>query len=430
MLKDNDLRSPHAGTPTTTLRDGLGRTVEVQELLSATGDPVRTSYEYDSLGRLIRMIDDHGNIHRRELDLLGRTLRISHPDSGVSTMTYDGAGNLLTRTDARGKRVEYSYDEVNRKLSQWDSDDPVGTRVIITYDGNGQCTECLNPEGMADTVSYPLLDGLRATDRLVRDPRGRLIATHSDRAGTRFTVRDEFDNADRNVRTIYPGGYEIARDFDGANRVIRIPGFVNGATFSERGQLEVLELANDVTRRIEYDSRQRVVEIATESDREQLDSYQFSLDRSGNVTSVHDRRPLRDEEVSSAGTFTYDSLYRLRSAVLDGGRSNEEQISYTIDRIGNMTEKLSDRGASSPAHVGEMTYGDEISGAGPHALSGYFDAESGVGGLWEYDASGNVLSRGELMHEWDYLGRLTGVRDRTGVTRKRATHTVQPTCGC
>jgi YD repeat-containing protein len=36
------------------------------------------------------------------------------PDTGTTTNTYDAAGNLLTKTDARGAVATYTYDVLNR----------------------------------------------------------------------------------------------------------------------------------------------------------------------------------------------------------------------------------------------------------------------------------------------------------------------------
>jgi YD repeat-containing protein len=39
---------------------------------------------------------------------------VTSPDSGTANATFDAAGNLKTRIDARGKTSTYSYDAQNR----------------------------------------------------------------------------------------------------------------------------------------------------------------------------------------------------------------------------------------------------------------------------------------------------------------------------
>src|SRR5690606_19548522 len=96
--EDLDPQSPHFGTPSTTVTDGLGRMVRLERLLKnpieADGGLRTVSIElrYDALGRLNTLIDDHGNAHTQDYDLLDRIVEVRHPDSGVTQMTYDDAG--------------------------------------------------------------------------------------------------------------------------------------------------------------------------------------------------------------------------------------------------------------------------------------------------------------------------------------------------
>jgi len=48
------------------------------------------------------------------MDSLGNLLKQTSLDTGITTADHDPAGNLKTRTDARGKTANYSYDSLNR----------------------------------------------------------------------------------------------------------------------------------------------------------------------------------------------------------------------------------------------------------------------------------------------------------------------------
>jgi YD repeat-containing protein len=56
------------------------------------------------------------------VDGLGDLLKQTSPDTGITDASHDAAGNLKTRTDARGKTANYSYDSLNR-ISQIAYDD-------------------------------------------------------------------------------------------------------------------------------------------------------------------------------------------------------------------------------------------------------------------------------------------------------------------
>jgi len=107
---------------------------------------VTTRYEYDALQRLVSVARDaggadpqtadilerygydvHGALNRVEVptasgqavtsytwDDLGNLLGETSPDRGIRRYTHDPAGNRTEQTDARGVRVVYHYDALNR----------------------------------------------------------------------------------------------------------------------------------------------------------------------------------------------------------------------------------------------------------------------------------------------------------------------------
>ena len=66
------------------------------------------------------------------VDGLGNQGALDSPDTGHTGNTYDLAGNLTTRTDARGKVSIYSYDAINRVTR---IDYASGPATVFEYDG-------------------------------------------------------------------------------------------------------------------------------------------------------------------------------------------------------------------------------------------------------------------------------------------------------
>jgi len=123
-------------------RDPAGRLLQVDEFsgIYTTCDPfagtiyATTSYEYDVLGNLIKVTDDKGNITTMKYDSLSRKIGMSDPDMGSCgdltvlnpssdfpwydtpcwNYEYDPNGNLLTQQDAKGQRISFTYDALNR----------------------------------------------------------------------------------------------------------------------------------------------------------------------------------------------------------------------------------------------------------------------------------------------------------------------------
>jgi YD repeat-containing protein len=43
----------------------------------------------------------------------------TNPENGTVTYTYDGAHRVLSRTDAKGQKTQYTYDQYGRKMWVW-----------------------------------------------------------------------------------------------------------------------------------------------------------------------------------------------------------------------------------------------------------------------------------------------------------------------
>ena len=125
-------------------------------------------------------------------------------------------------------------------------------------------------------------------------------------------------------------------------------------------------------------------------------------------------RPAEALEATSAGRFEYDALYRLTAAYLDEGRATAEWLAYTYDTVDNLVEKTSDRRRESLMHLGELRYGQEGTGAGPHAVSSISDEAAGGAQTYTYDAAGNMITREGQLNTWDFMGRLSAVESQDG----------------
>lgn len=86
-------------------------------------------YEYYPDGALKNSIASEGEIVSTKYNIQGRKIYIDDPDLGVWSYKYDGFGQLIEQTDAKGQTVNYSYDKLGRKISQIDE-------VIETSDGD------------------------------------------------------------------------------------------------------------------------------------------------------------------------------------------------------------------------------------------------------------------------------------------------------
>ncbi|MBN2195749.1 MAG: VCBS repeat-containing protein [Polyangiaceae bacterium] len=404
--EDSDAESPHSDTPMLKVTDGLGRLVRVEERSGSDAAPLVSEFLYDGLGRLQGYRDAAGNEKRQSRDLLGRVVRIEDPDTGTARLGYDPVGNLLRRTDARGETRRFEYDEANRRVAEWADSDPDGTRVERFYDqlpDDAECgaNECSHLAGRLAMLRYPLLDGDMGEDRFGYDARGSVTFTSRRLADMRFDTHFTLDNADRLVATEYPDSRTIGRDLDGQGRLTRVAGYVDSVAYTEQGLVAAIALASGTQSRYDYDVLQRLAALTiTDPDDEELVALRFSRDRTGGPLAVLDDA-TRSGEPSFAARYDYDALYRLTSAALDPEADDlAETLTYAYDDIDNLTRKVSDLGAQSPAHVGNYEYDPE---SGPHLAIRAGEDE------YEFDAAGHLLGAGSQSYEWDAAGRLVRV---------------------
>src|SRR3990172_7615105 len=88
----------------------------------------------------------------RTFDDKGRVYQIVSPDTGTTTYGYDPAGNMVSKTDAKGVTTSYVYDAANRLTK---IDFPTDTDIVYVYDtcvnGKGRLCSMTDASG---TASY------------------------------------------------------------------------------------------------------------------------------------------------------------------------------------------------------------------------------------------------------------------------------------
>ena len=73
-------------------------------------DPSGTiTYKYGNHWKPV-LVTSHGDTITMEYDQRGYQVRLSAPDAGIMTYTYDAYGRLSTQQDARGLQTTYTYD--------------------------------------------------------------------------------------------------------------------------------------------------------------------------------------------------------------------------------------------------------------------------------------------------------------------------------
>ncbi|NYF56969.1 RHS repeat-associated core domain-containing protein [Micromonospora purpureochromogenes] len=461
---------PLGGTPTTTVTDIEGRTVELRQHTSGTGvaGPYQsTHYSYNAKGKLVRVTDHLGDKWTYAFDMKGRVTHITDPDKGSSVSQYNDYNELEKTTDARGESIWYVYDALGRKSELRDDSATGSLRVKWKYDrlytgstvgAKGQLTEAYRYEyvpGGTTSIYKWQVGGFNGrgqptnVNHVVPAVEGSGLAAtwtigygYSPYDGSPTSVSYPAAGAlpDETVTTVYDGTTGLPTGL--TSTATGVGSYVTNQAYTAYGEptvttrktaggvyVEDALYYDEVTRRVSHSSVKPETATGTVSDRH------YSYDHTGNVTSIADL-----PQVGSADTqcFLYDALRRLTTAwtpksgvtcgtdpaVANLGGPAPYWLHWTMDEIGNRKEEVNRAAAGET----KRTYATPTPGADvarPHsvdAMTTTLPGQSPVTTAYRYDNSGNTVCRpsgtaandcgtgaGSQVLAWDAEGRLTSV---------------------
>lgn len=385
-------------------RDLMGNLVEVTDNAG-----VRTAYAYDALGQLTRLTPPAvaGLALAPTVlgyDSLGRKASISDPDKGSWRFTYNGLGELLTQTDAKGQSTCTAWDTLGRRVKRVDA--YAGTRSTVPGQISDASASCANPgAGSATTVwTFDTAAGAgKGQVAAVTGPEGysesrvynaRGLPTRIDRrlasAGPVYSIDTGWDTLNRPEILTYPGNsnrLKVRRVYNPYGYLHELRNDATGALYQRIGERDqhgnvVSELYGNGVASVRYFDRRNGALETIQSFRvfePTVQNLQFSFDRLGNLASRDDL--LRDVHES----FGYDALNRLSATTADWGNGEPQTTTVTYDALGNIRSKTG---------VGTYRYGSECTGMrGPHAVCQITAGTVGAkNASYQYDANGNMTS--------------------------------------
>jgi RHS repeat-associated protein len=439
---------PPAGeTPTTTITDADGHTVELRQYTadSPSGSYDATKYTYTPDGDLETVTDPAGNVWRYHYDLRGRRDREEDPDKGTTTFTFDDADQMLTSTDARNVTLAYSYDALGRSTGVYEGSTSGPKRIGWTYDTltsgvvvkgqlasttryvNGNAyTESVNGydvryRPLGTTLTVPSVEGaLAGTYRFntgYTDTGLPLVTTYPAVAGLSaeslrysYDVDGRLKTAGTNLTaTLLTNALYTPYDEPAQYTLEAVTGKQLVQTFSY----------DDATRRLSRVLVDRNVSPM------HLADVNYAYDASGNVTRIADR--------PSGGTadtqcFKYDYLQRLTSAwtatddcagapspSVIGGAAPYWQ-DWTYDKVGNRRTETNYDTTTGAGTTSTSAY--PAPGHGPHTLASV--TTGSTTNSYDYDATGNATTRtvaGSTQGlTWDAEGHLGTVTESGKLT--------------
>lgn len=347
------------------------------------------STQYNALDIVTNVTDPRSLSTAYTKNAFGETLSLASPDTGTSSSAYDNAGNLLTRTDARGAVATYTYDALNRAAGATFKPSAAGSfdeTIVFTYDGG------TNQKGKLTSMT-----DLSGNTVWNYDLQGRMTRQQQTTNSKLFDLQLQYDSAGRLTRRTYPSSRYVEYSYNGNGQVNQIS--VNGTVmisniqYHATGSIKGWTWGNNQTYQRSIDSSGRTATY-TVGDKVQVVTY----DNTGRIIQLH--RALTTSPntpiANTISTYVYDNLDRLTNNV-----TPTTNTGYQYDLSGNRTNLTV--GANSYAYTIAATNNRLTAEAGPTARTN------------TYDAAGNITGNGQDTYAYSSRGRLKEVTRNSNV---------------
>ncbi len=342
---------------------------------------------YDELGRIATQIDALGNTRTYTWDQLGNLAGITDPplnegaEPGQWTFVYNPVGELLATTNPVGARIEATYDDLGRQVTDTQIERIPAAAAYTTryaYDAMGNTTSVTDPLGNITASTYNAAGELVSTT----NPAGETTSFDHDLAGRTSTVTD-------------PVGTQVISEFDLAGRQTRT------AVLAQDGT----ELrAQSVT----YDAAGLPV-----SETDPLgNTVTTEFNALGQPTSRVE--PVSDTETITT-TFGYDSLGQ--QTRLTDGRGNSTHTTYTPSgQVAQLIEPATDATPAESDRTWTTFYDAAGNPVQQHVPGGVVRQRefTALGGLSSESATGAEATTQDRHIGYDQMGRPTSIGTANG----------------
>jgi YD repeat-containing protein len=203
-----------------------------------------TQYEYTVNGDLKKIIDAHNNVKKIDYDGIWRKTLIDDPDKGQIRYQYDreenyeSIGNLIMTTDNKGQHIYYTYDEVNRILTERQGKE---READITYHYD------------QSSIDYPGFTNTKGMLSYVKDQSGAVFFSYDSHGNIEkrlkriihsgqcndFLFIHKYDAMDRVFETIFPDSDSVSYHYDNSGHLHDIPGIIDQMTYYPSEQITI-----------------------------------------------------------------------------------------------------------------------------------------------------------------------------------------------
>ncbi|ESS73629.1 hypothetical protein MGMO_15c00500 [Methyloglobulus morosus KoM1] len=393
--------------------DSLDRATDILQPLPGGGQArPHTQLDHDGQDQLTWVNDPRANQTTYSPTGLGDLTATASPDSGAATATYDAAGNLKSRTDARGKTTLYSTDAQDRLTK---ADYPTGTDTVYTYDGGtgnsnpaniGRLTR-IDDESGSTTYSYDPLGRVTAKTRTLSGNQPLWVQTVSYSYGTADTANGKL------ASVTYPSGNRINYSYDANGRISGIT--LNPTNSNGLGTNTAVTTV--ILNSIQYTPSGQFYSGAWGNHTPTSWSGMVHADDlDGRIASYHLGNPSKN---GTFRTLHYDAASRVTGYTHTGtgtgafAPANFDQ-GFSYDNLGRVTGTTGPAG--NQAYAYDATGNRTATGTNTQTIDGFSNRllkTAASAPNRTYDLSGNLLNDGSSSYAYSDRGLLQTVTDTT-----------------
>ena len=393
-------------------RDALGRITQAVE--APTSLNYSTNYQYDPLDNLRQVTQADGTITQTRTftySSLGRLLSAANPENGTIAYTYNpDTGDLLTRTDARGFAVAYTYDGLHRLTFKDYSGDGSAT-PDVTYEYYTTAATAPNKGQLKSVISSAATMTYSNYDTLGRFRTNTQQVTGSAAV---YTLRYTYWLNDEWKTLRYPSGRIVTFGTDDAGRANKVS--AGGKTYADLtaqlstpayypdGRIAWLKFGNDLWVTNDYRPAGTPTLLKFGTSMGAFDKAQLQYDYAPGTNNGN----LLSHVIWRGGTdfwrqdYTYDDVNRLLVAKEWRKNRTSNPVQWTrtnsYDRFGNRWVSTSG-----------LTFADTHE---PTAGTNFNKNTNRLNGL-AYDPAGNLLQYNPYTLTYDAENRLLGMTSPT-----------------
>lgn len=299
-------------------------------IISSTDNGGQLDFTYDSWRNKTQISQGGTVLVTSTFDDYGRQTSVTDKDAGTVNYTYNGLGQLTQQVDAKGTTYNMVYNELGKLLTKTG---PEGITTYQYYTGLGNSYHNMlwkmtAPNGIVKEYTYDTYNRA-STETMTVD-------------GINYISTYEYDTFDHLIKTTYPSGIVMGRNYDinghliqktylpgdGHQNILLTVGGMNGF-----GQYTKFTLNNTkaVNTDYIYYFPTRIWGPKDRFNTQFLQDLRLTWNyASGNLTSRNDVLKGQTEN------FNYDNLNRITDNTIAGGSGNP-QIALTYDNNGGVS---------------------------------------------------------------------------------------------